>query len=214
MKRFDTILNLVAETECFCLADIGCDHGYIPIEAIKRKLAKKAIACDIAAGPLEVGKKNIEKEKLTDYIELRLGDGLEQIEPNEADVVVIAGMGGSRILNIISDGLYKINNASLILQPQHGTYRLRWGLFDLGIKIYKEVLIKEGDRFYEIFSAKKTHEIINFTKKEAFLGNYTGELAQLFYAQKKQKIEKYIHCINDADAKEQALRELEWLESL
>ena len=210
--RFEEILNCVAGAECSILADIGTDHAYIPIEAVKRKLTKKAIACDIAPGPLEIGEKNVIKEGLTEHVELRLGDGLTPINANEADVIVIAGMGGHRMLGIIANGIDKICSASLILQPQHDLSKLRRGLNDLSIKIDKEILAKEGERFYEILCAKKTPKVPKLTEKEAFLGSYAGELAQLFYLHKKQKIEKYIHCISDDGAKQQACKELKWLE--
>ena len=233
--RLDEILNCVVGADCSILADIGTDHAQIPIEAIKRKLAKKAIACDIAPGPLEKGKRNVVNEGLSKFIELRLGDGLSPILQNEADVVVIAGMGGMRILKIIAYGLYKICNANLILQPQHDTSKLRRGLYDLGVKIHSEHLAKEGERFYEILCAKK---ICNMnrkhsesgtcsnghdaplrpeknsdvpTEKDFFLGSYKGDFASQFYLQKKQKIEKYIHHISDENEKKQAHKQLAWL---
>ena len=227
--RVETILDCVAGAGV--LADIGTDHAFIPIEAIKRKLAKKAIACDIASGPLEIGRKNVAREGLTEFIELRLGDGLEPVRHNEADTIVIAGMGGMRILGIIESGLVKIENANLVLQPQHDISKLRRGLFGLGIKIRSEHLAKEGERFYEVlcaakssemnrkdrcgreaaFCEAKSSEMPKLTEKDFFLGIHTGELAPHFYLQKKQKIEKYIHLVKDKKEKEQAKNELVWL---
>ena len=210
--RLETILECVAGADCSVLADIGTDHAFIPIEAIKRKLAKKAIACDIAPGPLEIGRKNVIKEGLDEYIELRLGDGLEPIRQGEADTIIIAGMGGKRILGIISKNIKKIISSNLILQPQHDTKKLRRGLFDLGIKIHSEHLAKEGERFYEILNAAKSPNLPNLTEEDFFLGNHTGELARLFYLQKKQKIEKYIHRLRDENEKKQSHKELAWLD--
>ena len=209
--RLETILKCVAASKCNVLADIGTDHAFIPIEAIKRKLASKAIACDISPGPLEIGKKNVVKEGLAEYIELRLGDGLRPIRQSEADVIVIAGMGGLRILGIISQGLEKIGNASLILQPQHDTSKLRRGLFELGIKIQSEHLAREGERFYEILCAAKCTEMPLYTEEDFFLGSHTGEFASQFYLQKKQKIEGYIERVTDEKEKEKAFNELTWL---
>ena len=214
MTRFETILECVASADCSVLADIGTDHAFIPMEAIKRKLAKRAIACDIAPGPLEIGRKNVIKEGLADFFELRLGNGLEPTQPGEADTIVIAGMGGLRILGIIAGSLEKICNANLILQPQHDTSKLRRGLFDLGIRICSEHLAKEGERFYEILCAKKINGMPKLTERDFFLGSHAGELASLFYLQKKQKIEKYIHRISDVNEKMQALKELAWLNEL
>ena len=209
--RLETILGCVADAEYKVLADIGTDHAFIPIEAIKRKLATRAIACDIAPEPLEIGRKNVIKEGLDEYIELRLGDGLEPIRHGEADVIVIAGMGGLRILGIISKNFNKICGAKLILQPQHDTGKLRRGLFNLGIKICSEHLAGEGERFYEILCASKNSEIPLLSEEDFFVGSHTGELASRFYLQKKQKIEKYIHLISDEKEKEQAYKKLSWL---
>ena len=210
--RIETILDCVAAAGGSVLADIGTDHAFIPIEAIKRGLAKKAIACDIAPGPLEIGRRNVVKEGLAGYIELRLGDGLQPIRQGEADTVVIAGMGGLRIIGIIEGGLGKICSANLILQPQHDTSKLRRGLYGLGIKIHGEQLAKEGERFYEILLAVKSSEMPELTEKDFFLGIHRGELASQFYLQKKQKIESYIQRITDENEKEQARKEIAWLE--
>lgn len=209
--RLEVILSCVASVRLEVLADIGTDHAFIPIEAVKRKLVSKAIACDIASGPLEVGKKNVVREGLTGYIDFRLGDGLQPLKPGEADTIVIAGIGGMRIHAIIAGSLDKICNANLILQPQHDTCKLRRGLFDLGLKIYGEHLAKESDRFYEILCAAKSFDMPKLTERDFFLGSHTGELAPLFYLQQKQKIEKYIHRISDENEKERAHKELAWL---
>ena len=209
--RFEKILECVADADSSVLADIGTDHAFIPIEAIKRKLATMAIACDISPGPLEIGRKNVIRENLAEFIELRHGDGLEPVLHNEADTIVIAGMGGLRILGIIYKSLEKIGYTNLILQPQHDTDKLRRGLYDLGIKIYSEHLAKEGERFYEILCAKKSANMPKLTEKDFFLGSYKGELAPLFYQQKMQKIERYIHNISDENEKKQAFKELAWL---
>ena len=210
--RLEVILECVAGAGCNVLADIGTDHAFIPIEAIKRKLAKRVIACDISPGPLEIGQKNVIREGLSEYIKLRLGDGLEPIQPGEADTIIIAGMGGMRILKIISDGLGIINETNLILQPQHDTRKLRRGLIDLGIEIHREHLAKEGERFYEILCAAKSSEVPYLSEEDIFLGWHKGELASQFYLLSKLKIEKYVHRINDKDEKRQAHKEIAWLE--
>lgn len=189
-----------------CLADIGCDHAYVSIEAVKRKLVKKAIACDISPGPLEAAKKNIGESGMN--IELRLGDGLEPIGENEADVVVVAGMGGMRILGILSEGFHKIHNSLLIMQPQHDLEKLRRGLFIIGFEICCEKLAKEDERFYEIMAAKKVPSPAPLSETECFLGSHSCRLAMEFYSLKKEKIEKYIHRITEPTAKKRAEWEL------
>ena len=207
--RFEALLSCIKGAEC--LADIGCDHAYVAIEAVKRKLAKKAIACDISPGPLGAAKKNIEQSGL--QVEYRLGDGLCPIHENEADFVVIAGMGGMRILGILGENTCKVGNATIIMQPQHDFEKLRMGLFGLGMGIACEKLVKDDGRFYEIIVANKNHSPVLLSQMECFLGSHSCGLAMEFYLHKKEKIEKYIDRITDTKLKEKAHRELGALNS-
>ena len=203
--RFEALLGCIEGADC--LADIGCDHAYIAIEAVKRKLAKKAIACDISPGPLGAAKKNVEQSGV--HVEVRLGDGLGPLRENEADVIIIAGMGGMRILGIIAQNMHKVGNALIILQPQHDLDKLRRGLCDLGFAIVCEKLAKEDGRFYEIIVAKKTDSPEMLSDMECFLGSHSCGLAMEFYLLKKEKIEKYVSRITDGNLKEKAEWELE-----
>jgi tRNA (adenine22-N1)-methyltransferase len=135
--------------ECGLLADIGCDHGYIPIDAVQKGKAQKAVACDIKEGPLERAKKNIEKAGLEDRIDGRLCPGLEGLEPGEADVIVIAGMGMRTIAEILTEG-EKVAKAAkyLILQPQSEIPEMREFLKENGYNLIENKLMTEGDKYY------------------------------------------------------------------
>ena len=202
--RFEAILSCINGAEC--LADVGCDHGFVAIEAVKRKLAKRAIASDISPGPLNAAKKNIAKSGLP--VEVRLGDGLDPLHENEADTVVIAGMGGMGILGILSKHTDKVRDSLIIMQPQHDLEKLRRGLFSIGFEMCCEKLAKEDERFYEIMAAKKVPSPAPLSETECFLGSHTCGLAMDFYLQKKEKIEKYIHRITEPTAKKRAEWEL------
>jgi tRNA (adenine22-N1)-methyltransferase len=78
--------------KCHTLADIGTDHAYIPIYAVKNQLCEKALAADLREGPLKMALENIRRCGTADKIEIRLGNGLEPIIYNEIDVIVVAGM--------------------------------------------------------------------------------------------------------------------------
>ena len=86
------------------LADVGTDHGYIPIALIQRQKIKSAIAMDINKGPLARAQDNIASAQLGDYIQTRLSDGVAALGEGEADSILIAGMGGELVIHILSEG--------------------------------------------------------------------------------------------------------------
>ena len=150
--RLKTILSFV---EGDCLADIGTDHGYLPIEACLDNIVKKALACDYYPGPLSKAVINIERFGLADKIETRLGFGLQPVEVGEADSAVISGMGGMKIIEILSASKEVAKNLKmLIVQPQHDIPAVRQYLSDEGFEIFDEVLIVEKHRKYTVIAAK------------------------------------------------------------
>ncbi|MCX7714855.1 MAG: class I SAM-dependent methyltransferase [Clostridia bacterium] len=140
------------------IADIGTDHAYIPIELARSGKIDKAIACDINKGPLEIAKANIKKYGLEDKIELRLGGGLTPIHKNETDCIIIAGMGGQLIWEIIHKDIDTAKQAKeLILQPMNAQAELRKNLIKHGFEIVEEDLVAEGFKVYNIFVAREGH---------------------------------------------------------
>lgn len=151
--RLKEIVNLVKENSI--VADIGTDHGYIPVELIKSNKSKKVIGTDISKPSLQKMIDYVAMEGLEDKIEGRVGNGLEVIKPYEVDTVIIAGMGGlliSEILDKDVDKTSSINN--FILQPMIAADELRKYLLENSFKIEKNILLKENGRFYEIIYAK------------------------------------------------------------
>jgi len=137
------------------VADIGTDHALLPIYLVKEGICPRAIACDLFPGPLDSAKANVILYKLTRSIEIRQGDGLEPLQPGEADVIVIAGMGGAKIKEILERSPAVLENVScLILQPQRGSGIVRKWLFDQNWMIADEDLVLERDQFYEIIVAQ------------------------------------------------------------
>lgn len=136
--------------------DIGTDHAYIPIYLAQNKLAKKIIATDLRKGPLMIAEANIIKYGLEDKIELRLGEGLSPVEEDEADTIIIAGMGGELISNILNDGIKKAERAKvLVLQPMNSQEILRRWLIENGFSITEEDIALEGFKVYNLIIAKK-----------------------------------------------------------
>lgn len=167
-------LKLIAQMvpECNIVCDIGTDHAYIPIYLLNNKKCKKAIASDIRVGPINVAKKNIEKYKLLDKIEMRVGDGLDVIKKNEEDVIIIAGMGGILIKEILEKNIDKAKKAKiLILQPMYAVEVIHEWLCNNGFEVYDEKLVKEEYKIYDVIVTKWTGKI----QKKDTLYYYIGE---------------------------------------
>lgn len=145
--RLQAVADLAGKSSS--LADIGTDHAYIPIYLMQKGLVSKAIAADIKKGPLERADKNIRSAGLSERITLRLSDGLDNIKDNEADSVVIAGMGGE----IISHMLKKAKPAGItkmVLQPMTDIPLVRRALHENGMIIKAERLAAEKDKIYTV----------------------------------------------------------------
>ncbi|MGM9937652.1 MAG: tRNA (adenine(22)-N(1))-methyltransferase [Candidatus Ornithomonoglobus sp.] len=149
--RLNCIINYVnADTA----ADIGTDHAYVSIELIRSGRAKRVIASDVRKGPLDIAKGHIEKYGLCGRIETRLGGGLSVLEPGEADTIIIAGMGGELIEEIIRQDEAIARASQLILQPMNSQYELRKYLLENGFTIEKEDIECEGHRVYNLLIVK------------------------------------------------------------
>lgn len=159
-KRIEKLVELFPGARS--VADIGCDHGYTSILLAKAEKAEKIIACDIGQAPLESAKKNILREGLTDRIECRLGDGLEPIKSFEAESVLISGMGGPLMMEILDKRIEEFSFA--VLSPQSDFANFRRFLFDR-MDILKEEYLEEGGKFYRLFLAGKKRDL-HKVKKE------------------------------------------------
>lgn len=136
------------------VADIGTDHGYIPVYLIKNNTSKKVIGTDISKGSLDKAIQYVKELGYEDYIDTRLGNGLEVLKPYEVDTVILAGMGGTLIKDILEKDMEiakTINN--FIFQPMIATKELRKYLYKNNFKIIDEKIVKEDERYYEIIYA-------------------------------------------------------------
>ena len=203
-------LKMVADLvpPCDLVADIGTDHGYLPIYLVKGGICKNAVAADINEGPLSAAKKNIAQTRVKDKIETRLSDGLKSID--KADCVTIAGMGGELIASILEHR--KENMLSFVLQPQRSYDFLRYFLAKNGFEIKKEAVAKEGEKMYCAFYAQFTGKAYEIDEKEALLGNAglfdDVELYKEYIHYRKQEIEKAIGQMEKAGAKGERYEEL------
>lgn len=148
--RLDCILKYVTEKT---VADIGTDHAYIPIKLIQDGICDKVIASDIKSGPAEAAKHHISKYGFSSLIDVRIGAGLDPLKNNEAKQIIIAGMGGEMIINILTQNEEKAKNAKLILQPMNAQYELRKFLHKNNYTINSEDIAVEETKVYNILIA-------------------------------------------------------------
>ena len=147
--RLKIIAGLITKNKT--VADIGTDHGYLPIYLAKEGLAEKIIACDLRQKPLERGKKNAVDLMCAGKIDFRLSDGLEALGSGEADTVVICGMGGFAIQKILVKALEtgKIPaETDFVLSPHTDRESLSRFLFETGFYIQEEILLHEKAAYY------------------------------------------------------------------
>jgi len=166
-------LKLLADKvpKCNVAADIGTDHAYLPIYLIQQGVCKKAIASDVRIGPVEAANNNITLYTLNDKIETRLGSGLDTISENEADSIIIAGMGGTLISRILEENAQKASKASaLILQPMNEMHVVRKWLYDNKFDIYDEEIVAEGQKLYFVLAAKYDGGIKGYTDLQLNIG--------------------------------------------
>lgn len=146
-ERLLAVASMV--TEQSRLADVGTDHGYIPIFLCEQDKIPSAIAMDIRRGPLTRAKENIRLYGMEARIETRLSDGVAKLMKGEADSVVIAGMGGGLIQKILDEGRQVIASVrELILQPQSDIDRVRQYLQKNNYQITAEKMVFEDGKFY------------------------------------------------------------------
>lgn len=135
------------------MADIGTDHGFLPLYLWENKISPRIILADISPGSLEKAAENCRLFRPQETFDLRLGSGLEVLAPGEVDTVVMAGMGGILMSELLGKDLKKAWSFSkYILQPRRHIGRLRFWLYDNGFSITNERLVREGKFICEILT--------------------------------------------------------------
>ena len=158
------------------LIDVGTDHGFLPCYLVGGGACKKAYACDIAEGPLSSAKAAIARERLDGKVVPVLSDGLLGLDKSaaeEATDIVIAGMGGELIAEIIAKGADagKLNrSARLILQPNTKVPFLRVFLAENGYRILSETAVRDGRFIYTVICAEFSGDVTAPDKLSAAVG--------------------------------------------
>ena len=153
-------------------ADIGTDHGYVPIYLTEQNKVTHAIAMDVRKGPLARAGENIARYGCSDRIETRLSDGLAMLQPGEADTVIIAGMGGLLTVRILEAGLKVLQSVrECILQPQSDLDKVRQFLHQHGFQIVQERMLIDEGKYYVVMRVLHGEESV-YTEAEDFFGRY------------------------------------------
>lgn len=143
-------------TEGNKVADIGTDHGYVPIYLVEQGIIPSAIAMDINKGPILRAGDNIRIHNLESQIGTRQSDGLAKLNPFEADSVIIAGMGGALTVKILTEGKEVLQSVrELILQPQSELEKVRIFLREQQYEILKEEMVLDAGKFYTVMKVVK-----------------------------------------------------------
>ena len=216
-KRLKFIANHI--DKCDSLIDVGTDHGYIPIYAVKNNLCRKAIASDINKGPVEKARLNAALDKVSSQVEVRLGGGLETVSRGEVDAAVIAGMGGHLIIDILEKDKKKLPDYKfIILQPAQNPEVLREYLYNNDYEIIDEDICLDEDIFYELFKVRRKK--VNRTEFDPIFYEFSPVLIKnknpLFFSFlefKEQKYNKILKFIKE-DSENSKRRKMEIIKKL
>lgn len=151
-KRLKMVASLVTEGKR--IADVGTDHGYVPIYLVQSGKTPYALAMDINKGPLSHAKENILRYNLQNRIETRLSNGLHEYNKGEAESVIIAGMGGSLMVQILSESHDKWkDDVELVLSPHSEMEFVRRYLLENNMSIEEECMLIDEDKYYVVMRA-------------------------------------------------------------
>ena len=182
------------------MADIGTDHGFLPVYLWERGICPHVIMADISSGSLDKARENCSRSHPDQPFDFRLGDGIKVLQPGEVDVVVLAGMGGILMTEILETDLEKSwSYKKLVLQPRSNVGRLRHWLYNHSFSIINEQLVREGKYICEILTAvPKEVAVIRSLGPDRVEYQYPRKLLEFQnplteeYLQGKRKVEEQI----------------------
>lgn len=194
-KRIDAIAKYTKDS--YKITDVGCDHGYLIIEALKNYGVTYAVAIDNKPRPLEFAINNVEKEGLKDKVKFSLSSGLEDLDL-DSDTIIISGLGGILISHIIDDNIKKINNQKLILQANRNNYDLRKYLNNNGFTFLEEEIIFDSF-YYQIMVVRKDKQNKLLTESDLLYGPINIQEKSKLFIELLKKDEKRLNKIPDSN---------------
>ena len=182
-RRLEEIINLVEDNSI--VADIGTDHGIVPYELVKSNKAKKVIASDISEKSLDKLREKLDYLDEPEKIILNVSDGLDNLNEYQVDTIIISGMGGNLIVDILNKNIDVAKSTNcLILGANNSLSVLRKFLHDNSFEIIEEVDLFENDKYYQILKIK--------VGKQLFLNEYEYEFGKFLIDNKSKNLKQYI----------------------
>lgn len=189
--------------------DIGCDHALLDVFLVKNKIVNNIIVSDVSSNALEQGINNIKKYNLEDYIDARVGNGLEVLKDTDnVDTIIISGMGTSTILEILNNK-YLYNVKKLIIQSNRDYYELRRDVVKLGFLIKEEEVIVDNDKLY--INIVFIRGIKKYSLEELKYGTNNMINKELYYKSLIEKKTKILNCITDEELSKTLKEEIKFL---
>lgn len=211
-KRLETIVSFVQGR---VLADIGCDHAYVVVQSLLENRVQKAYACDVSQGPLERARANIEISGCSDKVQCLLMNGLDQL-PFDVDVIVIAGMGGLLIREILIQGLHNIHPGThLVLSPHKDGKALREYLSQNGFVILQEKIVEDG-HFYPVLNVLYdgiSKQDLSLQERDFGVNVIVDSDYRNYLHHEKGKWQKILNCLPDSQ-KEDVLEKIKNIEKM
>lgn len=209
-KRLEFISTLINEKKLF--ADIGSDHAYLPCYICLQDEEARAIAGEVVQGPYNSAVETVRKHQLEDRIDVRLGSGLTVLnEEDEVSDIVIAGMGGTLISQILLSDTQTLQRVErLILQPNNNEHKVRQTCIQIGYVLTAEYILEENGLIYEILVAERKeitneiepYDLINKEKQLLFGPFLSKEKSDIFikkWNKEHQKLRKTIKQMQQSD---------------
>lgn len=181
--------------------DVGTDHAYLAAELINSGKCAKVIASDVKEGPLESAQRTVEKYGIADKVELILSDGLTNVPLEGVTDVVIAGMGGETIADIITACDWDIfDNIRWILQPMTKPEHLRKMLYEYGLHITEEYAVEEGGKLYVVMAAEYAPDFHYLTEFDALYGFFADgdEMGKKYRLREAERLAKVAESLKSA----------------
>ena len=202
-KRLLAIANLIDDNSK--VADIGCDHGLVSIYLAMNKQNISIIASDINQNALDNAIKNINKYHLEDKIKVCLSNGLNNIN-DEIDTIIISGMGGHTIIDILTNNQEKLNTVNnIIIQSNNDIEYVRRKIVKLGYYISKEKLILDKNIYYTVILFTKGKK--KYTNKEYYFGPILlKENSKIFIERKNKEYTKLVNIKNNIPKRKLLIR--------
>ena len=199
-KRLEAVASLITTDS---IIDVGCDHGYLIISAFEDQGILKAYAIDNKKGPIDSAIHNLKNKVYFDKVVFSLSDGISEIG-SDTECVVIAGMGGMLISEILDKDLKNVKR--LILEPNRDQKEVRMKISKLGFIITNEKIVFEKGKYYEIIVCDRSDEKIEYTDMELEFGPCLLKEKSLYFKEKWFSIYESLKDIDNDEVKKKLER--------